>query len=76
MARRAQLWQICVIGMVSPELNRVGVPGTHGAMVLRWAATALLATEKQFGRIVGHQELRALKPALNEPSAQGEVAVA
>ena len=47
-----------------------------GAMVLRWAATALLATEKQFRRIIGHQELWALNTALNESSTQEEVAVA
>ena len=47
-----------------------------GAMVLRWAATALLATEKQFRRIIGHQELWALKAALNEPETREEVAVA
>ncbi|HCU38789.1 MAG TPA: IS256 family transposase [Armatimonadetes bacterium] len=47
-----------------------------GAMVLRWAATALLTTEKHFRRIIGYQELWALKAALNEPQTQEEVAVA
>jgi putative transposase len=36
-----------------------------GQMVLRWAATALTATEKQFRKIIGHQELWALKAALD-----------
>jgi putative transposase len=33
-------------------------------MVLRWAAAALLATEKNFRRIMGYQDLWMLKAAL------------
>jgi transposase-like protein len=35
-----------------------------GAMVLRWAAAAFLATEKQFRRVSGHQHLWMLEAAL------------
>ncbi len=38
----------------------------NGEMVLRWAAAALLETEKSFRRIMGHQELWMLKAVLNE----------
>ncbi|HEY6273349.1 MAG TPA: IS256 family transposase, partial [Terriglobales bacterium] len=35
-----------------------------GKMVLRWAAAALLMTEKNFRRIMGYQDLWMLKAAL------------
>ena len=37
----------------------------NGQMVLRWAATAYLETEKSFRRIIGYQELWILKAALD-----------
>jgi len=37
-----------------------------GAMVLRWAATAFLATEANFRRIIGYQELWTLKAVLDD----------
>ena len=42
-----------------------------GAMVLRWAASAYLATEKTFRRIMGHEQLWMLKSYLdgNEEAA-------
>jgi transposase-like protein len=36
-----------------------------GAMALRWAATALAATEKHFRRIMGYKQLWILKSYLN-----------
>ncbi len=48
----------------------------HGAMVLRSAATALLATEERFRRIIRYQELWTLKAVLREPETQEEAAVA
>jgi hypothetical protein len=36
-----------------------------GAMVLRWAATALAQTEKHFRRIMGYKQLWILKSYLN-----------
>ena len=47
-----------------------------GAMVLQWAATVLLATEKQFRRIIGYQEFWTLKAALDEALTGREVAAA
>jgi len=44
-----------------------------GKMVLRWAAAALLMTEKNFRRIMGHKDLWMLKAALGrkqEPSKE------
>ena len=38
---------------------------TDGAMVLRWAATAFLATEKHFRRIMGYRHLWMLKACLD-----------
>jgi hypothetical protein len=35
-----------------------------GKMVLRWAASALLITERHFNRIMGYRDLRILKAAL------------
>ena len=47
-----------------------------GKMVLRWAAAALLTTEKNFCRIMGYQDLWMLKSALgrDEESAKEKVA--
>lgn len=45
-------------------------------MVLRLAATALLATEKQFRRIIGFQELWTLKAVLDETATPNKVAAA
>ena len=39
-----------------------------GRMVLRWCASALLATEKNFRKIMGHKELWILKAKLDELS--------
>jgi transposase-like protein len=41
-----------------------------GAMALRWAASALLATEKNFRKIMGHKELWMLEAFLNEETAE------
>ena len=38
-----------------------------GTMVLRWATTALLATEQHFRRISGHAQLWMLQAYLDEP---------
>jgi len=48
-----------------------------GSMALRWAATAMLATEKNFRRIMGYKDLWMLKAYLDEPvkTAEGEEAV-
>jgi putative transposase len=46
-------------------------------MVLRWAAAALLMTEKHFRRIMGYQDLWMLKAALgrsNEESSKEKAA--
>ena len=47
-----------------------------GKMVLRWAAAALLMTEQNFRRIMGHRDLWMLKAALGRKEAlvQQEVA--
>lgn len=45
-----------------------------GAMVLRWCATALVATEKKFRRIMGYQQLWILDAALKEETAQKKIA--
>jgi putative transposase len=47
-----------------------------GKMVLRWAAAALLATEKNFRRILGYQDLWMLKAALgrNQESSKEKAA--
>lgn len=37
-----------------------------GAMVLRWAAAAITATEKNFRKIMGHKELWTLRAVLDE----------
>ena len=45
-----------------------------GRMVLRWAATAALEAEKNFRRIIGHQDLWMLKAALDEEQVQSKEA--
>jgi len=47
-----------------------------GKMVLRWAASALLVTERHFNRIMGYRDLWILKAALgrNQAAAQEKVA--
>jgi transposase-like protein len=45
-----------------------------GSMVLRWAASALVATEKNFRRIMGYQSLPILEAMLEEASGTGEMA--
>jgi transposase-like protein len=47
-----------------------------GSMALRWAATAMLATEKNFRRIMGHKDLWMLKSYLDRLDEEGkEIAV-
>jgi transposase-like protein len=48
----------------------------NGKMVLRWAATAYLETEKNFHRIDGYRDLWMLKAALEEGSRTHEEMVA
>jgi len=43
-------------------------------MVLRWVASALIATEKSFRRIMGHEQLWMLKSHLDNPAEGGGVA--
>ena len=45
-----------------------------GAMVLRWAATAFLATEKSFRRIMGYKQLWMLEAHLNDPPETEKIA--
>jgi len=45
-----------------------------GAMVLRWAASAYLATEKRFRRIMGHEQLWMLKSYLDHNEEAATVA--
>jgi transposase-like protein len=45
-----------------------------GGMVLRWAATAFVATEKHFRRIMGHQQLWMLKSYLDQSQTIQELA--
>lgn len=45
-----------------------------GSMILRWLASALLATEKNFRRIMGYQQLWILKAYLDESQEQQDVA--
>lgn len=47
-----------------------------GAMVLRWAAAALLMTEKNFRKIMGYRELWTLKAALETDSTADQQKVA
>ena len=44
----------------------------NGEMVLRWAATALLETQKSFRRIMGCKDLWMLKAVLDEENIQGQ----
>jgi len=43
-------------------------------MVLRWAASAMRATEKHFRRIMGHEQLWMLKAYLDENQEAAAVA--
>ena len=43
-------------------------------MALRWAATAWLATEQRFRRIMGHQQLWIVKAYLDDASCGKQVA--
>ena len=45
-----------------------------GAMALRWAATALVETEKRFRRIMGYQQLWILKSYLDRPQTNEDPA--
>jgi len=45
-----------------------------GAMVLRWVATAFLATEKSFRRIMGYKQLWMLEAHLNDPPETEKIA--
>jgi len=47
-----------------------------GAMVLRWAATAFLATEVNFRRLIGYQELWTLRAVLDDDVTPTKVAAA
>jgi hypothetical protein len=47
-----------------------------GEMVLRWAASALLETERGFRRIMGHEQLWMLKSYLDEDANQVAATVA
>jgi len=42
-----------------------------GTMALRWCATGLAETTKQFRRVNGHMHLPALRPALDEDAQVG-----
>jgi hypothetical protein len=43
-------------------------------MVLRWAATAFVATEKHFRRIMGYKQLWTLKSYLDPPQTNEDLA--
>lgn len=45
-----------------------------GAMALRWAAAAFVATEKHYRRIMGYNHLWVLKALLDEPAEQKNLA--
>jgi len=45
-----------------------------GAMALRWAATAFVATEKRFRRIMGYKQLWILKSYLDRPQTHEDLA--
>ena len=45
-----------------------------GTMVLRWATTALLATEQHFRRISGHAQMWMLQAYLDQPKEERELA--
>jgi hypothetical protein len=46
----------------------------HGAMALRWAAASLVETEKNYRRIMGHEQLWMLKAHLDEPLSKDQLA--
>ena len=48
----------------------------NGAMVLRWSAAAFLATERNYRRIIGHEQLWILKAHLDEQETVAEVSLA
>ena len=48
----------------------------NGKMVLRWAASAFLATEKNFRRIQGYRDLWMLKAALENQMEDAKEKVA
>ena len=52
-------------GTVRQKIGRVR-RWRDGAMVLRWAASAFLASEKSFRRLMGWQQLWMLEACLNE----------
>ena len=45
-----------------------------GSMALRWTAASFAAAEKNFRRIMGHQDLWMLKAALDEPRQDQKLA--
>ena len=55
-------------GTVRQKIGRVK-RWQNGAMVLRWAASAFLASEKSFRRLMGCQQLWELEARLNESQA-------
>jgi len=55
-------------GTVRQKIGRVK-RWRDGAMVLRWAASAFLASEKSFRRLMGCQQLWILEASLNESQA-------
>jgi putative transposase len=46
----------------------------HGAMALRWAAASLVETEKNYRRIMGHEQLWMLKANLDEQPNEQQLA--
>ena len=46
----------------------------HGAMALRWSAASLLETEKNYRRIMGHEQLWMLKAHLDEQLYERQLA--
>ncbi len=56
-------------GTVRQKIGRVR-RWRDGAMVLRWAASAFLASEKSFRRVMGCQQLWMLEACLNESQAE------
>ena len=46
----------------------------NGSMAMRWAASALLETEKSFRKIMGHGQLWMLKAHLDEPVVDEPIA--
>ncbi len=69
------------VGRMMFTVNRLGLPAplsrgltrrvTHwqdGSMALRWAAASLVATEKNFRKLLGYKLLWMLQGYLDEPS--------